>query len=258
VRSKATSRRMLVIALCSTREERIVMQLYSAAVALLQPSFAPRLAPAPFSPLASLAAQSAILAAVQICLGAGARRTNRAKTLSKLINNHGNATHAKLQVKLLNKGSDSFQHEIYGDFITVERILDKTGGSTYRLLDEDDKVKSKKKADLDAMLDLFNIQVDNPVAVLDQEESKKFLKGRPEDKYAFFCKATELERIDRHYAITKDHIEDLDESRVDLVKQLRPQRDVVQKLEAEWEECQKLEVRLEGEGWDEGGELLFI
>jgi structural maintenance of chromosomes protein 6 len=102
-------------------------------------------------------------------------------------------------------------------------------------------VKSKKKADLDAMLDLFNIQVDNPVAVLDQEESKKFLKGRPEDKYAFFCKATELERIDRHYAITKDYIDELEESRADLVKQLRPQREVVQKLEAEWEECQKLE-----------------
>ena len=91
------------------------------------------------------------------------------------------------------------------------------------------------------MLDLFNIQVDNPVAVLDQEESKKFLKGRPEDKYAFFCKATELERIDRHYAITKDYIDELEESRADLVKQLRPQREVVQKLEAEWEECQKLE-----------------
>ena len=27
-----------------------------------------------------------------------------------------------------------------------------------------------------------NIQVDNPVAVLDQEESKKFLTGKPADK----------------------------------------------------------------------------
>ncbi|GMH47517.1 hypothetical protein TrRE_jg10257 [Triparma retinervis] len=185
--------------------------------------------------------KSAVLAAIQICLGAGARRTNRAKTLAKLINNHGKATHAKLQVKLLNKGSDSFQHDVYGDYITVERILDKSGGSNYRLLDSKDKVKSKKKADLDAMLDLFNIQVDNPVAVLDQEESKKFLKGRPEDKYAFFCKATELERIDRHYAVTKDYIDELEESRADLVKQLRPQREIVQKLETEWEECQKLE-----------------
>lgn len=38
-------------------------------------------------------------------------------------------------------------------------------------------------------------QVDNPCAVLDQENSKKFLQGSESDKYAFFMKATDLERI---------------------------------------------------------------
>lgn len=38
-------------------------------------------------------------------------------------------------------------------------------------------------------------QVDNPCAVLDQENSKKFLQGSDEDKYAFFMKATDLDRI---------------------------------------------------------------
>ena len=33
------------------------------------------------------------------------------------------------------------------------------------------------------MLDQLNIQVENPVAVLDQEEAKKFLTGKAEDKY---------------------------------------------------------------------------
>ena len=147
--------------------------------------------------------KSAVLAAIQICLGAGASRTNRAKSLHTLINHNGKATHARIRVKLLNKGSDAFRHDLYGDYVTVERVIDRGGGSDYRLLDSFDKVKSKKKADLDMMLDLFNIQVDNPVAVLDQEESKKFLMGKPEDKYNFFCKATELERIDKQVRLSR-------------------------------------------------------
>ena len=91
------------------------------------------------------------------------------------------------------------------------------------------------------MLDLFNIQVENPVAVLDQEESKKFLMGKPEDKYAFFCKATELERIDRQYISTLDHVEDLEIQRGAMMKSLRPQAEVVEKLKGEWDECQKLD-----------------
>jgi structural maintenance of chromosomes protein 6 len=54
-----------------------------------------------------------------------------------------------------------------------------------------------------------NIQVENPVAVLDQEEAKKFLTGKAQDKYSFFLKATELERINRVYASTLDSVEEM-------------------------------------------------
>lgn len=37
--------------------------------------------------------------------------------------------------------------------------------------------------------------MDNPCAVLDQENSKKFLQGNEKDKYAFFMKATDLDRV---------------------------------------------------------------
>lgn len=113
----------------------------SPSISPILPQILPNLPQSPQNPPNPPSPQSAVLAAIQICLGAGARRTNRAKTLAKLINNHGKATHAKLQVKLLNKGSDSFQHDVYGDYITVERILDKSGGSNYRLLDSKDKVR---------------------------------------------------------------------------------------------------------------------
>lgn len=37
--------------------------------------------------------------------------------------------------------------------------------------------------------------MDNPVAVLDQENAKKFLQGSEKDKFNFFMKATDLDRI---------------------------------------------------------------
>lgn len=38
-------------------------------------------------------------------------------------------------------------------------------------------------------------QIDNPCAVLDQENSKKFLQGSAHEKYAFFMRAMDLDRI---------------------------------------------------------------
>lgn len=49
---------------------------------------------------------------------------------------------------------------------------------------------STKKAELNAILTQFNIFVDNPVNVLTQEESKKFIQGQEKDKYEFFLKVT--------------------------------------------------------------------
>jgi hypothetical protein len=118
--------------------------------------------------------KSAILAAVQICLGAGARRTHRARNLKDLIRKEsGEGGNAKVRVTLLNMGADGFQTDVYGDSITVERSISRGGGyNGYKLLDHQGKERSRLKKDLDAMLDQLNIQVENPVAVLDQEEGK--------------------------------------------------------------------------------------
>jgi hypothetical protein len=120
--------------------------------------------------------KSAILAAIQVCLGAGARRTHRARNLQDLVRKEAGAdcAGAKLRVTLLNKGSDGFMPEVYGDTITVERCISlRSGGfNGYKLLDHNGKERSRKKADLDAMLDQLNIQVENPVAVLDQENRR--------------------------------------------------------------------------------------
>ena len=83
--------------------------------------------------------------------------------------------------------------------------------------------------------------MENPVAVLDQEEAKKFLCGKPEDKYTFFSKATELERLDNQYASIYDKILDMRENRSKVENSLLPKKEIVEQLKKEWEQFQILE-----------------
>jgi len=140
--------------------------------------------------------------------------------------------------------------EVYGDTITVERsIALRSGGyNGYKLLDASGKEQSRAKKDLDAMLDQLNIQVENPVAVLDQEEAKKFLTGKAEDKYAFFTKATELERLDRCYASVFDNIVEQTEVGERARENIGGSIENTKKLKEEWDQFQeldKLEVKLQ-------------
>jgi chromosome segregation ATPase len=86
-----------------------------------------------------------------------------------------------------------------------------------------------------------NIQVENPVAVLDQDEAKKFLTGKPEDKYAFFMKATELERVDNVYANTIDRVKELNDSKEKIRGNLQHSVQTVEMLKSKWKEHQELD-----------------
>ena len=186
--------------------------------------------------------KSAILAAIQICLGAGARRTHRARNLKDLVRKDGTASFAKIRVTLLNRGDDGYHHEIYGDTITVERTVALRGGyNGYKLYDSEMQEQSRSKKDLDDMLDKLNIQVENPVAILDQEEAKKFLTGKSEDKYSFFMKATELERIDRTYSNTFDQVHDLDEQSVRMRQGLEDDERVMKEAKIQWQQHQEID-----------------
>jgi structural maintenance of chromosomes protein 6 len=110
-----------------------------------------------------LVGKSAVLAAIQICLGANARRTHRARSLKDLVRRDTTTnnipTCAKVQVTLYNCGSDAYQHHVYGDTITIERTISiRAGGDNgYKLLDNNGVVQSKSKKDLDDMLDTLYV-----------------------------------------------------------------------------------------------------
>ena len=88
---------------------------------------------------------------------------------------------------------------------------------------------------------LRNIQVENPLAVLDQEEAKTFLTCKAEDKYASFMKATDLERFDRTFAATIDHLQELRDSQEKIKDTLQLNHDQVAELKKKWDAHQALD-----------------
>jgi hypothetical protein len=90
--------------------------------------------------------------------------------------------------------------------------------------------------------------VENPVSILDQEESKKFLCGKPEDKYKFFMKATDLERMDNSYAATIDQLRELEAAKARAEESMEPLRQTEDQLRDRWrahDEVQRLEKKVE-------------
>lgn len=63
-----------------------------------------------------------------------------------------------------------------------------------------------KRDELQNILDHMNIQVDNPIVVLNQETSRNFLQSKSaKDKYVFFLKATQLETVKANYDAAEEN-----------------------------------------------------
>ena len=80
---------------------------------------------------------------------------------------------------LKNTGRSPFRAHEWGDEITIERVLAREGASSWRirssLSSERSKPLSTKKETVTAMMDHFDIQVDNPMTILTQDMSRAFL-----------------------------------------------------------------------------------
>ncbi|KAF5909638.1 structural maintenance of chromosomes protein 6-like, partial [Clarias magur] len=166
--------------------------------------------------------KSAILTALIVGLGGKATTTNRGASLKSFVK-YGESS-AEVTVKLRNRGSDAYKDDVYGDCISVEQRITSDGCRTCKIKNKAGSMVSTKKEELTAILDHFNIQVDNPVSILNQEMSKQFLHSKSEaDKYKFFMKATLLEQMKRDYihikqtkALTRDQVERQEECLRDL------------------------------------------
>lgn len=142
--------------------------------------------------------KSAVLTALQICLGGKATATNRAQNLKSLIKE--GESHSSVRVRIKNQGALAFKPHEYGKSISVERHFSTNGTSGFKLRDENDRVVTTKKAELEDILDAFSMQIDNPMNVLTQDMARQFLNhSTPKDKYKFFLAGTQLETLHRDY-----------------------------------------------------------
>lgn len=169
--------------------------------------------------------KSAVLTALIVGLGGKAVATNRGSSLKGFVKAGQNS--ADISITLRNRGDDAFRANVYGDSIVVQQHISVDGSRSYKLKSEKGTVVSTRKEELIAILDHFNIQVDNPVSVLTQEMSKQFLQSKNEgDKYKFFMKATQLEQMKEDYSYimetkerTKEQINQGEERLTELKRQ---------------------------------------
>ncbi|XP_054583842.1 structural maintenance of chromosomes protein 6 isoform X2 [Eptesicus fuscus] len=174
--------------------------------------------------------KSAVLTALIVGLGGKAIATNRGSSLKGFVKDGQNS--ADISITLRNRGDDAYRANVYGNSIVVQQHISMDGSRSYKLKSETGTVVSTRKEELIAILDHFNIQVDNPVSVLTQEMSKQFLQSKNEgDKYKFFMKATQLEQMKEDYSYimetkerTKEQISQGEEVN-EIEKQLNAIRD---------------------------------
>ncbi|KAJ9656420.1 Structural maintenance of chromosomes protein 6 [Neophaeococcomyces mojaviensis] len=171
--------------------------------------------------------KSAILTAIILCLGGKASTTNRGGSLKRFIKEGADAS--RIICRLKNRGEGAFMPEEYGDIIEIERHFSRAGTSGYKIRSAGGRrIVSTKKADLEAILDHFNLQIDNPLNVLSQDMARSFItSANAADKYKFFLKGVQLEQLDQDYNLLGESLQQMH-----------------QKLERNEEDIKNLETRM--------------
>lgn len=82
-------------------------------------------------------------------------------------------------------GAEAYRPKDFGKAIIVERTLSREGANSYKLKDSTGKkTVANTFSELSLILEQFNIQINNPCAILMQDTSRQFLtKSNPKDMY---------------------------------------------------------------------------
>lgn len=167
--------------------------------------------------------KSAVLTALTLCLGGKASDTNRGGSLKSFVKE--GREHGSLVVKIKNAGSDAYQPDTYGSSITIERHFTKSGASGFKIKNDQGKVVSTKKQEVEEISEWYALQIGNPLTVLSQDNARQFLNAAsPAQKYKYFVSGVQLEQLDNDYKMSQDTLDktlilrdDLDE-KIDVVK----------------------------------------
>ncbi|RDD37134.1 Structural maintenance of chromosomes protein 6 [Trichoplax sp. H2] len=175
--------------------------------------------------------KSAIMVGIIVGLGGRSRLTNRATSMKGLIKK--GSSYARIIITLANDGSDSYYPEKFGSKIIIQRDLWQDGHANYKIKSSKGFIVAEEKKELMAILDHFDIQVDNPVCFLTQDASKEFLSSHhPSKMYQFYLKGTQLSQLinNCNYAkLSQRILQDILNKEEESLKEL--QDDLEQKME---------------------------
>ncbi|GHJ88325.1 hypothetical protein NliqN6_4727 [Naganishia liquefaciens] len=145
--------------------------------------------------------KSAVLTALVVVLGGKSASTGRANGVKDFVKS--GTDRALVRVTLRNDGVDPFKYEEYGDSIDIERSITKEGQTQYKIkgrLGQKAVTARQARVTLGQLLDHFDIQVDNPMTVLNQDQSRHFLANADEGKkYGLFMEGTQLKQLKTAY-----------------------------------------------------------
>lgn len=151
----------------------------------------------------------------------------------KLVGSNFSFRSATIVVRIKNQGDGAYLPDDFGKSIIVERHFSKSGASSFKIKAENARIISTKRAELDAIIDHFTLQFENPMNVLSQDMARQFLSSSsPAEKYRFFVKGVQLEQLDQDYRLIEesgDQIEEKLRSKEQDISSLKDRRDAAQK-----------------------------
>lgn len=151
----------------------------------------------------------------------------------KLVGSDFSFRSATIVVRIKNQGDGAYLPDDFGKSIIVERHFSKSGASSFKIKAENGRIISTKRAELDAIIDHFTLQFENPMNVLSQDMARQFLSSSsPAEKYRFFVKGVQLEQLDQDYRLIEesgDQIEEKLRSKEQDISSLKDRRDAAQK-----------------------------
>eukprot|EP00040_Diaphanoeca_grandis_P034331 m.212603 g.212603 ORF g.212603 m.212603 type:complete len:1121 (-) comp33128_c0_seq1:378-3740(-) len=150
--------------------------------------------------------KSAVLTGIVLGLGGKIGSTGRGTKQNKVIK--FGQDQALIRIDLYNEGDDAYKPELYGNVIRVEKSLKKTGSQSIKLINaQTGKTIDTTSSELHSITDQFNIQVDNPVAVLNQEMSKRFFQAtKSNKKYELFLEGMQLDVLETLHSQIIEHV----------------------------------------------------
>ena len=145
--------------------------------------------------------KSSLLQAIVLGLMSGTKHVGRYSRLGDFVRK--GSQKATIAVTLHNTGDEGYRQERYGTSLTFRRTICLKGLSTLELLDWKGSLIVSGRAALQEaanILRALNIQLENPLTILQQDHAKEMLQvEKPEKLYSFFESATMISQCRAEY-----------------------------------------------------------